>query len=164
MKGKPMHHKTIVLLFGIVLSFSASASDGGLAIHDPYVRLAPPGIKTTGAFMVIANAGGKDISLVEAESPVAQTVQLHNHINENGVMKMRQVPSIDVKANAQAELKPGSYHIMLIDLNKALTEGDLVPITLKFSDGQKKVIEAPVRKLQMIMPMGKDAKPEDMKH
>jgi periplasmic copper chaperone A len=159
-----MHYKTFTLLLGIFFSFTVFASDSELSIDDPYVRLVPAGIKTTGAFMVIRNAGAKDISLVEAESPVAQTVQLHTHINEDGVMKMRQVPSIDAKAKAQVELKPGSYHIMLIDLNKELKEGDLVPITLKFSDGQKRALEAPVRKLQMTMPMGKEMKPDEMKH
>lgn len=159
-----MRNKTFALLLGILLSFSAFASDSDLRIDEPYVRLVPPGIKTTGAFMVIHNAGSKDISLVEAGSPVAQTVQLHTHINEDGVMKMRQVPRIEVKAAAQVELKPGSYHIMLIDLNKELKEGDLIPITLKFSDGQKKVLEAPVRKLPMAMPMGKEMKPDEAKH
>lgn len=159
-----MRHKITALLLGLLLPFAATASDTELTIHDPYVRLVPGGIKTTGAFMVITNAGAKDVSLVEAASPAAQTVQLHNHINENGVMKMRQVPSIDVKANAQAELKPGSYHIMLIDLNKELKEGDLVPITLKFSDGQKKALEAQVRKLQMTMPMDKKMMPEEAMH
>jgi copper(I)-binding protein len=159
-----MQHKTLALLLGIFFSFTAFASDSELKIDDPYVRLVPTGIKTTGAFMVIRNAGSEDISLVEAGSPVAQTVQLHTHINEDGVMKMRQVPSIDVKAKALVELKPGSYHIMLIDLNKELKEGDLIPITLKFSDGQKKVLEAQVRKLQMAMPMGKEMKPEEAKH
>jgi len=159
-----MHHKTFALLLGILFFFTAFASDNDLTIDNPYVRLVPPGIKTTGAFMVIRNAGPKDISLVEAESPVAQTVQLHTHINEDGVMKMRQVPSIDAKAKALVELKPGSYHIMLIDLNKELKEGDLIPITLKFSDGQKKTLEAPVRKLPMTMPMGKEMKPDEAKH
>ena len=159
-----MRHRTFALLLGLFFSFTAFASDGELSVDDPYVRLVPPGIKTTGAFMVIRNAGAKDISLVEAGSPVAQTVQLHTHINEDGVMKMRQVPRIDVKATAQVELKPGSFHIMLIDLNKELKEGDLIPITLKFSDGQKKVLEAQVRKLPMVMPMNKEMKPEEAKH
>ena len=65
------------------------------------------------------------------------------------------VESIDVKANAQAELKPGSYHVMLIDMKAELKEGDSVPITLIFDDGTKTTITAPVRKLPMTMPAGK---------
>lgn len=160
-----MHTKFMALLLGATLSFPTFAADGELTIQEPYVRLAPPGIRTTGVFMLIANTGAKDIRLVSAESPAAPTVQLHDHINENGVMKMRQVANIDIKAHTRTELKPGSYHIMLIDLGKELSEGDLVPITLRFSDGQRKIVEAPVRKMQMTMPVGdKDMKHEEMQH
>ena len=142
------------LLFA-TLSCAVFAADANLTIVDPYVRLAPPGAQTTGAFMTIKNTGSADRKLVNAESSAAKTVQLHNHFNENGVMKMRQVDSIDVKANGQAELKPGSYHVMLIDMTAALKEGDSVPVTLTFDDGTKVSLTAPVRKLPMTMPAGK---------
>ena len=159
-----MHTNFMLLMLSATLSFAAYAADDELTIQAPYVRLVPPGSKTTGAFMVIANTGTKDLRLVGAESPTAQTVQLHNHISENGVMKMRQVADIDIRAHTRTELKPGSYHIMLIDLGKELVEGDRVPITLKFSDGQQKVVEAPVRKMQTTMPMANDMKSEGMQH
>ena len=142
------------LFLASALSCAAFANDQALAIHDPYVRLAPPNAPTTGAFMIIKNTGASDRQLVKAESNAAKTVQLHNHINENGVMKMREVPSIDIKANGQAELKPGSYHVMLIDLTAQLKEGDSVPLTLHFDDGSSQQVAAPVRKLQMTMPGG----------
>ena len=142
------------LALAATLPCAVFASDTPLTIHDPYVRLAPPNAPATGAFMVIKNAGASDRQLVKAESNVAKAVELHNHINENGVMKMRQVPSIDIKANGQAELKPGSYHVMLIDMTTQLKEGDSVPLTLHFDDGSSQQIAAPVRKLQMTMPGG----------
>ena len=145
----------ITILLCATLSFNLFAAESNLHVDDPYVRLAPPGAQTTGAFMIIKNTGSADRKLVNAESTAAKTVQLHNHFNENGVMKMRQVESIDVKANAQAELKPGSYHVMLIDMKSELKEGDSVPITLIFDDGTKTTITAPVRKLPMTMPAGK---------
>lgn len=145
----------ITILLCATLSFNVFAFDSALNVVDPYVRLAPPGAQTTGAFMIIKNTGNVDRKLVNAESPAAKTLQLHNHFNENGVMKMRQVESIDVKANAQAELKPGSYHVMLIDMKAELKEGDSVPITLIFDDGTKSAITAPVRKLPMTMPAAK---------
>jgi hypothetical protein len=134
------------------LPCAALADNTALTIQDPYVRLAPPHAPATGAFMLIKNTGNSDRQLVKAESNVAKTVQLHNHINENGVMKMREVPNIDIPANAQAELKPGSYHVMLIDLTTPLNEGDSVPLTLHFDDGSSQQVSAPVRKLQMTMP------------
>lgn len=153
-----MYRNILALMLGITLAFSAVGAENEVSIQDPYVRLVPPGVKTTGAFMLIANPGTKDITLVTAESGVAQIVQLHTHINEDGVMKMRQVAGIDIKAKGQTELKPGSFHVMLIDLKNELKEGDRIPITLTFSDGQKTTVEAQVRKLPMAMPAGHDMK------
>ena len=150
------------VLLCAAFSCAVFAADAGLTVDDPYVRLAPPGAQTTGAFMTIHNSGSVDRKLVKAESSAAKTVQLHNHINENGVMKMRQVDSIDVKANAQAELKPGSYHVMLIDMTAPLKEGDTVPITLIFDDGTKTAVAAPVRKQAMSMPVDKTMRHSDM--
>lgn len=153
-----MRIKVAFLLAVILLSSLVSAAENNISIQDPYVRMVPPGVKTTGAFMLIANPGANDITLMAAESGVAQTVQLHTHINEDGVMKMRQVAGIEIKAKGQTELKPGSFHVMLIDLKNELKEGDRIPITLTFSDGQKTTVEAQVRKLPMAMPAGHDMK------
>lgn len=131
---------------------AASAADSAITVRDAYVRLVPPGIKTTGGFMLIRNAGAEDRQLVKAESPVANIVELHTHFNENGVMKMRAVASIAVKAGGETELKPGSYHVMLIDLKEELKEGGNVPITLKFDDGSSQSLLAPVRKPHTGMP------------
>ena len=138
----------IATLFAATLIFPALAADAGLKIHAPYVRLAPPGASATGAFMLIKNTGTQDRKLVKAESPAAKTVELHTHINDNGMMKMREVPSIDIKAGGQTELKPGSYHVMLIGMQQALKDGDTVSLTLNFDDGSRQQIEAPVRKIQ----------------
>jgi copper(I)-binding protein len=140
----------------------AHAADADITVADAYVRMVPPGTPTTGAFMTVKNNGSADRKLIKAESPVAKIVELHNHINDNGVMKMRPVKEIDVKSKGQAELKPGSYHVMLIDLKQTLKEGDTVPVTLTFDDGSTKKIDAPVKKPQAMMQMEHDH--GNMKH
>ena len=142
---------TFAFLLSALLSHGVLA-DTTITVQDPYIRLVPPDIKTTGGFMIIRNASNTDRLLVKAESPAANIVELHTHINENGVMKMREVASIAVKANGQTELKPGSYHVMLIDLRQPINEGDSVPITLKFDDGSSYPLTAPVRKPQPAQP------------
>lgn len=127
-------------------ALAAGAADS-IMVHDPYVRLAPPGAPTTGAFMMLMNGGAKDVKLVKAESPAAKVAELHTHINDNGVMKMRPVAAIDIKAKGDVTLKPGGLHVMLIDLKAPLKEGDKVAITLGFDDGSSKQIEAPVKKI-----------------
>lgn len=140
------------LLLIAALPLLASAADSALRIDAPYVRLVPPNAPASAAFMLISNSGSAQRQLVKAQSPVAQTVELHTHVDDHGVMKMRPVANIAVDANSQVELKPGSYHIMLTGLKQPLNEGDAVPITLIFDDGSSQQISAPVRKIQAAAP------------
>lgn len=121
------------------------AADATLSIVDAYVREAPPNAPASAAFMLIRNTGTADRRLTRADSPAAASVELHNHVNDNGVMRMRQVPAIDIKAGGQTELKPGSYHIMLIGPRQPLKAGEHVSLTLSFDDGSTQTVDAPVR-------------------
>ncbi|PKO48683.1 MAG: hypothetical protein CVU31_04250 [Betaproteobacteria bacterium HGW-Betaproteobacteria-4] len=143
-ESKPMKHLS---LLAASLMFSAGVLAGAadnVSVQDPYVRLAPPNAPATGAFMVIKNNGDKDIKVVKADNPASKVTELHTHINDGGVMKMRPVPSIDIKAKGEAVLKPGSLHVMMIDLKAPMKEGDVVPITLSFDDGSTKQVDAKV--------------------
>ena len=113
-------------------------------MHEPYVRLAPPNAPATGAFMVIRNGGSKDVKVLKAANPVSKVTELHTHLNDGGVMKMRPVPAIDIKAGGEAVLKPGGLHVMMIDLQAPMKEGDVLPITLTFEDGSSKQVDAKV--------------------
>jgi periplasmic copper chaperone A len=152
-----------VLIAGAVLAAPPQPQD--VSVVEPWVRLPPPGAKNTGAFMVLKNSGKADRKVVSASNPASKVTELHTHIDEGGVKKMRQVPSIEVKAGGSTELKPGSLHVMLIDLTAPLKEGQQVPITLKFDDGSTTVIQAPVRKFDM-PPMGgaAPAAPKEHEH
>jgi len=121
----------------------AAAADQ-IEVHQPYVRLAPPNAPAAGAFMVIRNTGSKDVKVVKADNPASRVTELHTHLNEAGVMKMRQVPAIEIKAGGEAKLQPGGLHIMLIDLKAPLQEGDNIAITLGFDDGSSKQVDAKV--------------------
>jgi len=92
--------------------------------------------------------------VLKADNPVSRVTELHTHLNEGGVMKMRPVPAIEVKAKGEAVLQPGGMHVMMIDLKAPMKEGDVVPITLTFDDGSSKQIEAKVvRPMAAGMPM-----------
>ena len=127
-------------------SWTDAADD--ITASDPYVRAMPPGQPNTGAFMLLTNAAQAAHSVVGASSPVAEVLELHSHVMEDGMMKMRQVPQIDVPAGGSAELKPGGLHIMLINLKQPLALDQEVPITLKFEDGSSREITAPVRAIE----------------
>lgn len=141
-----------LILAGLTLSTAALAGSADqVEVREPYVRLAPPNSMATGAFMVIHNKGAAAVRLVKADNPASKVTELHTHINDNGVMKMRPVPAIDVPAGGNAELKPGGLHVMLIDLKAPMKEGDSVPLTLTFEDGSTKKVDAPVVKAMPAM-------------
>ncbi len=126
------------------IAHAAGAADP-ITVTDAYIRLAPPGAKATGAYMTIRNAGPREVRVVKAASTVSRIAELHTHLNEGGVMKMRQVKAIPVPPGGETVLKPGGLHVMLIDMRLPLKEGDTVPITLGLDDGSSKEIGVPVR-------------------
>jgi len=133
--------------------FAQSASES-VMVHDPYARAMPPGQPNSGAFMTFKNMDSTSHAVVEAESPVSKVVELHTHVHEGGMMKMRRVDKIDIPANGETILKPGGLHVMFIGLKHDLKVGQKVPVTLTFEDGSKKAIEADVRMIKgMMKPM-----------
>ncbi len=127
------------------LPATTSGPASGIAALDPYVTLMPPGVRTTAAYLVLKNAGEQDVRLVSAACSAAGAIELHTHLDDGGVMRMRQMNEIVIPARGETVLKPGGHHIMLIDLKQALTAGDLLAITLRFADGSHLTVEAPVR-------------------
>jgi len=128
-------------LAGVV---SAGPADS-VAIEDPYVRAVPPGQPNSAAFMRLVNSSGESRALVGASSPVAEVVELHTHITEDGMMKMRPVERIEVPAHGAVELQPGSFHLMLIGLKRGLAPDDPVALRLIFADESAQSFTAPVR-------------------
>ncbi|MCM8612767.1 copper chaperone PCu(A)C [Accumulibacter sp.] len=137
---------TLALAALLALPTGATAADSGLVVSDPYVRLMPPGSPTTAAFMSISNRSGSDRRLLQAESPVARSVELHTHVDDHGVMRMRRVTAIEIPAGGHAELHSGGQHVMLIGLRQPLQDGERVPLTLRFDDGSSQQLAVPVRR------------------
>jgi copper(I)-binding protein len=136
-------------------------------VEDAWVRGTVAMQKTTGAFMRLT--ADKDARLVSVSSSAAGVVEIHEMAMDKDVMKMRQVPGLHLVAGRATELKPGGYHVMLMDLKAPLKGGDVVPLTLVFEDTAKKRftqdIKAPVTALgggKAPMPQGQGH--GDMKH
>ncbi|GAB4365407.1 MAG: hypothetical protein Kow00114_22630 [Kiloniellaceae bacterium] len=104
---------------------------GALKIDHPWARASAGPARNSAAFMTIHNAGDAD-RLLAAAADVSERVELHTHMMEGNVMKMRQVEAIEVPANGTAELQPGGFHVMLIGLKAPLKEGESFPLTLTF--------------------------------
>lgn len=137
--------KTILAAL-MMTAAAASASACGLQIKDGWARATVEGMNMSGAFMVIHNGNKTDDRLTGGSSPVAERVEIHTHINDNGVMRMREVEGgLALPASARTELKPGSYHIMFMGLKQALKEGETVPVTLTFKHAKPQTINFTVR-------------------
>jgi len=133
------------LIFAAALALLASsASHAEVEVQHGYVRATAPGAPNSAGFMVLANNGKAPLSLTGAASPSATAVELHNHVNENGVLRMRREAAIALPPGTLVELKPGSYHLMLLGLSEPLKEGQSVPMRLTFSDGSEQQLSLPV--------------------
>jgi len=125
------------LLFAV-----AAVAQAQTTVKDAWVRGTVPQQKATGAFAQITSAkGGR---LVAVSSPVAGVAEIHEMAMEGSVMKMRAVAGgLELPAGKTVELKPGGYHVMLMDLKQPLKAGDTVPLTLivEGADKQRETIE-----------------------
>ena len=142
-------HRTPALIAVVFAAAFAGAATAQIAVSDAWVRGTVAGQMSTGAFMRLSSPA--DMTLVGVASPAAKVVEIHEMKMDGGMMKMSAVGRLPLPAGKSVELKPGGYHVMLMDLVRPLKEGDLVPVTLTFEDkaGAKQTIEvkAPVRSL-----------------
>ena len=118
--------------FIFILCFLPSLAFAQINVEKPWARATAPGAQVAAGYMLIRNQGSAADRLVGASSPVSARVELHVHLNEGGVMKMREVKGYDVPAKGGFELKPGGAHLMFIDIKHPFKEGEKVPVRLKF--------------------------------
>ncbi len=137
----------LALLSGTL--FADTAAD--ITVSNAYVRATAPGQANSVAFMTLHNSSMQAYSLIDAEGQAAKAVELHTHIHENGMMKMRRINKIDLPAHGEVMLKPGGHHIMLIGLKQAAKKGDSIHLSLIFNDGSKKMLTVPVKGMTMQM-------------
>ncbi|MCL7940164.1 copper chaperone PCu(A)C [Halomonas sp. ATCH28] len=128
--------------------FSATALAQSLTVEEARVRAVPPGSPTTAAFMDLTNPGETDLALVGGTSPLAGSLELHNHVMMDGVMQMRQVETIPIPAGETVRLAPGGWHLMLFELTRIPAEGESIALTLSLDNGETLTVEAPVRRVQ----------------
>lgn len=124
------------LIFGGLLAFcliGTAVAETPIAIANAWSRATPGGAAAGAAFFVIENRGANDDTLLGADAEVADSVELHTHIHDSGVMRMRAIERILVPAGGQATLQPGGDHVMLIGLRRPLVEGETFTLGLTFA-------------------------------
>ena len=124
-------------------SHAGHQMDEGIVISSARVLPPFPGRDTAAGYMSLTNHSKTDDKLVSVSSPISGAVEIHSHIEENGVMKMRQVPGITLKAGETVELKPGSFHLMMFKANLPDDQTD-VSLTLNYEKAPSVTMIVPV--------------------
>lgn len=124
---------------GLLVSAAAFAQ---VSVQDAWVRGTVPGQTSSGAFMTLQSADGAKV--VGVSTPVAGTAEIHEMKMDGNVMRMKALPSLDLPKGQAVQLKPGGYHVMLMDLKQPLVKDTVVPITLKVELADKRVVEQKV--------------------
>ncbi|PID46626.1 MAG: hypothetical protein CSB47_03025 [Proteobacteria bacterium] len=148
------------LVITVLLTLAALTSNvqarnykvGELTINHPYARSTPPSAPVAGGFMTITNHGDTTDRLVGGSSPFADTVEIHEMVMVDGIMKMHQIEGgLEIPAGQTVVLKPGSYHVMFIGLKKQLKPGEHHKGVLKFEKAGDIEIEYAVKDINKMM-------------
>ena len=134
-----MHFRLPLFALALLVPGLAAAQ---VTIDMPWARATAPTALAGGAFMTITSA--KADRVTKTESPIATTVELHQTVEEAGVMKMKPVPTLDLVPGKSVTLKPGSYHMMLIGLKAPLKQGESFPLTLHFANSPPVTVEVKI--------------------
>jgi periplasmic copper chaperone A len=136
--------KYILILVLTALSLSACGAEQGIDVRDPWMRPAAQG-ENGAIYFVIHNRGSNADTLTGVSSDVAEAVEMHESKMSGDVMQMQQLDSVPLEPSSELKFEPGGLHIMLVDLKKDLQVGDLVNITLHFTNFEDLKVTIPVR-------------------
>lgn len=128
--------KLTVALATLLFSALAQAHDytlGSLSIDHPWARATAPGAPVGGGFMSISNTGEEPDRLLGGSADFATEVQIHESSMADGMMRMQHRPDgVSVPEGGALVLRPGSYHLMFVGLQRRLVEGERETVTLEF--------------------------------
>lgn len=130
-------------IVGGILLAAAAASQAQVEARAAWIRATVQGQTTAGAYMQLTSR--ERVNLVGAESPAAISAEIHETRMEGNVMRMRALSRLELPPGKTVELRPGSYHIMLLSLPRPLKKGEVVPIRLKVEMADKSVRTLEVR-------------------
>ncbi|MDO4998165.1 MAG: copper chaperone PCu(A)C [Neisseria sp.] len=135
-----------IVMTAILAAAAANALAAGVKAENAWARETVQGMKTGGVFLEIENDSKRDDVLIGASTTVSSKVEVHEHVHEDGMMKMREVAGgVALLKGKQVDLKPGGYHVMLMGLKKQLKAGDTFPLTLKFKHAKAKTVTVKVK-------------------
>jgi hypothetical protein len=134
------------LLLSLLPPLAAWSAGPSVSAAKVWIRQAPPGVSVLAGYFTLQDLTDKPLDLKSVSSPDFTSVEMHRSFVKDNQEQMEAVPSITLPAHGSVEFKPGSYHLMLMQPKKNLFAGDMVTLTLTFSDGSELTLMAPVRR------------------
>jgi periplasmic copper chaperone A len=154
--GRVIARLAPVILIALLVAACGGGSGSAITVTDPWSRTSPMVAGAGAAYMVVENTGSAADNLLGGRSDVAKAVEVHETYEMapeptasdgmgGGMMGMRRIDKLEIPAGGKVELKPGGYHIMLIDLTRELKAGETIEITLTFEKAGEVKVTAEVR-------------------
>lgn len=136
-----------------LLLATATVQAGSITINDAWIREAPPGMMMLAGYMVVNNSSDEARAIVSASGADFGYIELHRSMIKDGMARMIPQENIPVPAQGSVELKPGDYHLMLMEPKKALKAGEESSLTIVMDNGETITLAVPVRKAEGGMQM-----------
>ncbi|TMH87299.1 MAG: copper chaperone PCu(A)C [Betaproteobacteria bacterium] len=130
-----------------LLALLATPALAQIEIENAWTRATPPGAETAAGYLTIRNKSSSPDHLIRAASPLAARVEMHVHLHDGDVMRMRQVQGYDIPARGSLELTPGVAHLMFVDIKRPFKQGEQIPVTLRFERAGEMKVELRVGRL-----------------
>lgn len=137
-----LRHRFILIAALLLLSSVVNARD--IVIDNAWARASLPGQANSSVFLRLQNKRTESLMIISVQVAGVRRAEVHSHKMEGGMMRMREVPVLEVAAGAEQVFSPGGFHIMLFGLVEPLVEGDSVTLELSFDDDSALTFDAPV--------------------
>ena len=135
----------LVFLLATTVTSAQHYEAGDIHIQSPWARALPPTSPNGAVYLTLTNHGAHSDKLLSASADVAERVEVHSHILEDGMMKMRRVESVILPPHEDVLFAPGGQHIMLMGLKQPLAAGDRFPLLLEFEQTEQALVEVVVQ-------------------
>lgn len=142
-----IHYRKVAIFCTLLFAMMGNVyAENTITVNDGYVKASIPGSEVTASYMTLSNTSNKAMTLQKVSSTVSDRIEIHEHSMADGMMRMREVGEITIKANSKVVLQPSGLHLMIFSLKQQITDKDVIPLTLYFSDNTEVKIQLPVLK------------------
>lgn len=142
-----IHYRKVAIFFTLLFALTSNVyATSAITVTDGYVKASIPGSEVTASYMTLSNTSDKAKTLQKVSSTISDRIEIHEHSMADGMMRMREVDEIIIKAHSNVVLQPSGLHLMIFSLKQQITDKDVISLTLYFANDTEVKIQLPVLK------------------